>query len=137
MSKKKMYSKLLCLVLSLLFVFQPAIISFAVDSDHREEETEPVDFTYISISTCSCSISGLILTANAGVSAKNTASLSIVMEVQKLKSGSYETVKTWSASKTGLVLNMSETQVINVFSTYRLKATVKANGETDILYSYA
>ena len=58
------------------------------------------------------------------------------MELQKKKSGVYETVKTWTSSKNGTYLAMSEARNINVFCDYRLKVTFTAGSETDIEYKY-
>ncbi len=48
------------------------------------------------------------------------------MELQKKKSGVYETIKTWSAGKTGTALSVSEKSAINLLSDYRLKTTFTA-----------
>ena len=64
-------------------------------------------------------------------------SLSITMELQKLIDGDYSTIKTWSDSKTGVTMGLSESKLINVFSTYRIKVTFNAGGETVTSYDYA
>lgn len=58
------------------------------------------------------------------------------MELQKEKSSGYETVETWTDSKTGTYLSMSESRNINVLSNYRLKITFNAGGETQVVYRY-
>ena len=57
-------------------------------------------------------------------------------ELQKEKSKSYETVETWTSSKTGTVLAMSESRNINVLCKYRLKVTFTAGKETEVVYKY-
>ncbi len=63
-------------------------------------------------------------------------SLSIKMELQKLKSGEYKTVETWNSSKTGYSIGMEESRLINIFATYRLKVTFTAGSETVVSYAY-
>ncbi|WP_298654032.1 hypothetical protein [uncultured Eubacterium sp.] len=58
------------------------------------------------------------------------------MELQKEKSSGYETVETWSESKTGTILSMSESRNINVLCNYRLKVTFTAGNETETIYKY-
>ena len=58
------------------------------------------------------------------------------MELQKEKSKSYETVETWTSSKTGTLLAMSESRNINVLCNYRLKVTFTAGKETEVVYKY-
>lgn len=58
------------------------------------------------------------------------------MELQKKKSGTYETVKTWSASKTGTTVLIDEKRAINLLSDYRLKTTFTAGTETRVAYAY-
>ena len=58
------------------------------------------------------------------------------MELQKEKSKGYETVETWTSSKTGTVLAMSESRNINVLCNYRLKVTFTAGKETEVVYKY-
>ena len=62
--------------------------------------------------------------------------LSIKMEIQKKKSSGYETLKTWTGSKTGTYLTMSESRNINLFSDYRLKVTFTAGSEAETTYAY-
>lgn len=57
-------------------------------------------------------------------------------ELQKEKSKSYETVETWTSSKTGTLLSVSESRNINVLCNYRLKVTFTAGKETEVVYKY-
>lgn len=81
-------------------------------------------------------ISGIKASCKASVQTSKSMKLSIKMELQKEKSSGYETVATWSDSKTGTYLAMSETRNINVLSSYRLKITFNAGGETEVVYRY-
>lgn len=58
------------------------------------------------------------------------------MELQKKKSKGYETVETWTASKTGTILTISESRNINILCNYRLKVTFTAGNETEVIYKY-
>ncbi|MBQ9505635.1 MAG: hypothetical protein IJR51_00610, partial [Clostridia bacterium] len=83
----------LCLLLCALCCVQMLAVAFASGSD----ETAPEETRYTNIFSCACTcyISGLTLYASADLHAKRTMSLSITCELQKLKSGDYETIKTW------------------------------------------
>jgi hypothetical protein len=59
------------------------------------------------------------------------------MEIQKKKSSGYETVETWTTSRTGVGVSITEKRTINALSTYRLKVTFTAGSETAVQYDYA
>lgn len=134
MMNKKLKA-VLCLVLCAVCCVQMLVVAFASGSD----ETAPEETRYVNIFSCSCNcyISGLTLYAEANLNAKSSMSLSITCELQKLKSGDYETIKTWTASTTGTRLFWDDSRLINLFATYRIKVTFTAGGESAILYSYA
>lgn len=92
--------------------------------------------TTITDSGATITISGITAYMDADVSCNPSSSLSIVMELQKLKSGSYETIETYTNSTTGKNLSLSESRLINALSTYRLKVTFTAGSETEIRYAY-
>lgn len=81
-------------------------------------------------------ISGIKATCKATLQTGKSMKLTIKMELQKLKSSTYETIKTWSSSKTGTTLTMSESRNINIFCDYRLKITYTAGSETVVVYRY-
>ena len=58
------------------------------------------------------------------------------MELQKKKTNGYETVETWTSSKNGVSLAMSESRNINILCDYRLKATFTAGNESTVVYKY-
>lgn len=126
---------ILCLLFCVVFGVQMIAVAFAEGSD----DTAPEAMRYVNIKNCSCScyISGLTLYANATLTAKSSMSLSITCELQKLKSGDYETIKTWTASTTGTRLDWDDSRLINLLATYRIKVTFTAGSESTTLYDYA
>lgn len=84
----------------------------------------------------SITISSIKATCSANMSTNRTMRLTIKMELQKKKSNGYETVKTWTSSKTGTTLSMSESRNINALCTYRLKVTYTAGSEQVVAYKY-
>lgn len=122
---KKILVVILCVML-LFLCFQ--VITFA--------NTASVMTTNIESTISDLSISGINSTSYAKLIVAKSMSLSIKMELQKLKSGTYTTIETWNASKTGISLSMSETRLINVLANYRLKVTFKAGSETLVRYAY-
>lgn len=97
----------------------------------------PLRYNYVEKKECSFSISGANSTSKAKLYATKKMELSVTMELQKLKSGEYKTIETWSESKTATSIEMSETRIINVLSTYRLKVTFEAGNETIVCFRYA
>lgn len=81
-------------------------------------------------------VSGIKANCTAKLYANKSVNLKIKMELQKEKSSGYETVETWTSSKTGTILAISESRNINIFSDYRLKVTFTAGSETEIVYKY-
>lgn len=93
-------------------------------------------YTTIETSQCTLKISGIKATCEASIKSKQSTTLKIKMELQKEKSSGYETVKTWTSSKTGTALAMTETRNINILYDYRLKVTFTAGSETITEYRY-
>lgn len=81
-------------------------------------------------------ISGIKAVCSATLKSQKSVPLKIKMELQKEKSKGYETVETWTNSKTGRVIAMSESRNINVLCNYRLKVTYTAGSETEVVYKY-
>ena len=131
---KKSVQKTASIVLCFLLLFSTAAFAFAGDPG----ENEPNNPRYVNIGAISCNlvISGINSTSEARLQANASMPLSIKMELQKLKDGSYTTVQTWTDSRTGTGLIMSETRLINIFATYRLKVTFTAGSETVVSYDY-
>lgn len=125
--------QMILLLLSFLMIFgSPLASNAAVNHDN---EISPF-YAGVSSHSAKLSISGIKATCTATLVAEKSMKLKIKMELQKKKSDGYETVKTWSAEKTGSVLSMSESRNINILCHYRLKATFTAGSETEVAYSY-
>lgn len=99
-------------------------------------ETASVTNLNISNDKCKLTISGINSTSSASMQTARSMSLSIKMELQKIKSGTYTTIETWTASRTGMTLSMCEDRLINILATYRLKVTFTAGNETIVRYAY-
>lgn len=97
-----------------------------------------VDLMYTTIETnkSSISISGIKATCSAKMTSKKSTTLKIKMELQKKKSSGYETIETWTSSKTGVSLAASESRNINILCNYRLKVTFTAGSESTTVYKY-
>ena len=121
---KRLFAVLMCVVM--LFSFIQMFVYASVAAYNMNIRT----------SECSLTISGINSTSKASMVTSTSMSLKIKMELQKLKNGTYTTVETWSASKTGTTLSMSETRLINALSTYRLVVTFHAGNETIVRYAY-
>lgn len=134
MMNKKLKS-VLCLLLCAICCVQMFAVAFASGSD--ETAHEETRYTNIFSCACNCYISGLTLYASADVTANRSMSLGITCELQKLKSGDYETIKTWTASDYAITLTWSDSRLINLFATYRIKVTFTAGAESATLYAYA
>lgn len=121
------------MLLSLLMIFSSASVSnAAVNNDNT------ISPYYVNISdrSASLSISGIKAECSATVQSNKSVALKIKMELQKEKASGYETVETWTSSKTGTILAMSESRNINILCNYRLKVTFTAGSETEIVYKY-
>ena len=135
-----MYRKLkiaLSLLFVLLFALQGLVAVFAADPETPVAEPVVERLSNIKSYDCSCYISGITLYASAELTAKSSMYLQITIELQKYSGGSYNTVDSWTDSKTGTHLSMNVSKVINVFSTYRIKVTFTAGGESVVAYAYA
>lgn len=128
-----LFKKIFAALLSCLLVFSSA---FAVNAAVKPDDTVSPCYVNIVDKYGKLSISGIKATCKASLTVGKSMNLSIKMELQKEKSSGYETVETWTGSKTGTYLSMSESRNINVLSNYRLKITFNAGGETQVVYRY-
>lgn len=123
---------MLCLLLALLML-GGTWTAYAAESD--TPAITPF-FTNISKHSESFKISGIKAECLAILQTPKSMKLTIKMEFQKEKSNGYETIKTWTTSKTGISLTLSESRNINIFCDYRLKITYTAGSETVVAYRY-
>lgn len=129
----KLYKKLFLAILSLLIIFTGTTVCNAAIKP--ENEVSPC-YVNINGKSANISISGIKANCTASLHSKSSMSLKIKMELQKEKSSGYETIETWTSSKTGTYLTMSESRNINVLCDYRLKVTFTAENETEVVYRY-
>lgn len=134
MIRQKIILKKIFLVMLVLIITLSN--TFVVSADVGRSNTVSPYFVNISNYSTNLNISGIKAECSATVKAVKTVNLKIKMELQKEKSSGYETVETWSSSKTGTYLAMSESRLINVLYDYRLKVTFTAGSETEIVYKY-
>lgn len=131
-AKIKTSRKIISFLLAVLTIFSTAIVAIA-----SENYNEAVPYyTDIKNHNEMINISGIKATCSADVRVSSSKYLKIVMELQKKKSNGYETVKTWTSSKKGTNLSISESRNINVLCTYRLKVTYTAGSEKVVSYKY-
>ena len=132
MSKSIVKNSLYLLFCSfLLFSFLAPNSGYALDQSEIQLQS-----IYINKNRCFISISGITANCTSSLNTRSSTKLSIKMELQKKKSGTYETIKTWSASKTGTYLSVAEKRAINLLADYRLKTTFTAGMETRVAYAY-
>ena len=129
----KPYKKIFAVLLSLMIVFMNTTVCNAAVKN--ETEISPC-YVNITRKEANLNISGIKATCKATLKANKSLTLKIKMELQKEKSSGYETVETWTSSKTGTVLTMSESRNINILCDYRLKVTFTAGNETEVVYTY-
>lgn len=134
MKKTNKFLKQSILILfSMIIVFSNfSIVNAAVNTGN---EITPY-YTTISYNTVYFKINGIKASCSASLEADHSTSLKITMELQKKKSGGYETIESWTASKTSVSLAISKSRNINVFCTYRLKVTFVAGTEKTTVYKY-
>ncbi|MBR0541657.1 MAG: hypothetical protein IJK26_05555 [Clostridia bacterium] len=131
--------KIFALIMTLVVVFSVyslSISSFAEEPNTNTDERINERYQVIFNHTSGINIIGLSAECNASMGAQYSTSLSITMELQKLSSGSYSTIKTWTKSKTGTSIELEESKVVNILNSYRLKTTFTAGNETVVVFSY-
>lgn len=133
-----MFKKSISVILTLVIVVSVICIGFSASANEpRNTNDDEIIYRYQVISNLSAGIhiSGINAICSADLGAKYSTNLSITMELQKLSSGTYTTIKTWSINKTGTGAELEESRLINILSTYRLKTTFTAGNETVVVYS--
>ncbi len=135
MQKSISFFKRFALVfLSMMLISCNTCVSAAVADD--DDSIAVPFYTTIDTNSAYILINGIKATCNVTVTSRITTSLYIKMELQKEKSSGYETVETWTKSKYGPGMSYTESRYINIFSSYRLKATITAGSETIVVYDY-
>lgn len=132
--KSKRVIALFLSLAAILSVFSGGMLSYADEGNPTGEEII-VRYSVISSHSSRITISGIKATCTAHVSACYSTSLKIKMELQKKKSSGYETIKTWTDTRTGYTLGAEHSRAINILSTYRLKTTFTAGNETVVVYN--
>lgn len=132
--KGKIFKRIICVLMCLVMCGSMTAMAFDVDSPATEIVTQR--YANISSKSCSLIISGVNSTSSASLHVKSSMSLKIIMELQKKKSGTYQTIETWTASRTGVSLAMEEDRLINLLADYRLKVTFNAGSETVVAFAY-
>ncbi len=134
-----MKEKITALLMSLIIVI--SVFSFSFTSFAEELDT-PIDneiieeYQVIFDHTSGINIIGVTAKCNGSMTASYSTNISITLELQKLSSGSYSTIKTWSDSRTGTSIGLEGSKVVNILNSYRLKTTFTAGNETVVVYSY-
>lgn len=137
MLKLKKFSKKFYLIfLSFMMLLSCPLCVHAATIDNDNNSQIELMYTTIETNRSSISISGIKSTCTASMTAKKSTTLKIKMELQKKKSSGYETVETWTSSRTGVSLSMSESRNINILCDYRLKVTFTAGSESTVVYKY-
>lgn len=131
--QKNVFKKFSLLILVCLMVLSNTLVVNA--NINNNSEITPY-YVNIADRSVKLSISGIKASCSATIQSNKSVYLKITMELQKEKSSGYETVKTWTSSKTGTYLSMSESRNINILSNYRLKVTFTAGSETETVYKY-
>lgn len=137
MAKSIVYAKKFFTVfLSIIMLLSCSLSIGAAVIDNDTDNSIELMYTTIETNTSSLTISGIKAKCAASLRSKKSTTLKIKMELQKKKSSGYETVETWTGSKTGTYLSMSESRNINILCDYRLKVTFTAGTESTTVYKY-
>ena len=142
--------KVLSCVLALLFVFSvvACIPASAAVADSKVCAISSADdggvmpmSSYVDNRIVRLRISGLSARVSGELSTvPPVIKITIKLELQKLSSGEYKTVKTWEQTFNGIYGYLEDSAIVNPFSTYRLKGTFTAatatGAELAVCYAY-
>lgn len=134
MKKTSKFSKIVSVVLCML-ILASTMSMFASAAISNPGTADPM---FNTIGTCSCAlyISGVNSSSVATLQTAVYTNLSIKMELQKLKSGTYTTIETWTKTGSGVSMIFEKDRLINILSTYRLRVTFTAGNESHVMYAY-
>lgn len=134
-----MFKKTISFILTFAIIMSVLCLgfsAFASESGNTSDDEIIYRYKVIGSHTSGLHISGITANCSAALGAMYSTNLSITMELQKLSSGSFSTIKTWSKTNPNTTsLGIAETKLINLLSTYRLKTTFTAGNETVVVYS--
>ena len=133
-----------------MFVFSAvaSIPASAADADADIDAISSADdgevmpmSSYVDGRTVLLSISGLSAKVSGRLSTSSSViKITIKLELQKLSSGEYKTVKTWEETFNSTYAYLEESAIVNPFSTYRVKGTFTAatatGAELGVCYDY-
>lgn len=135
----KMYTlskRMVSLVMAVVLIILSFVIVAYAGEDGGAEQEPIIRYNVINDCYVSISKSGISVNCSAVLRAQYSTSLKIVMVLQKDTSSGWTNVKTWTATGTGKYLDLSESKVINILNTYRLKVTFTAGSESVTKYAY-
>jgi len=137
--------KFICLGIIVLMAVFSAVPAYAVDGTKNEGTQGLIapQFTYISLLSPGLSInsSGKATCVGLASAYDNSHTTKLTVELQKSTGSGWSTIKTWSASATGVSIADIEENYYVVRGTYRVCATAKVYNtsgnllETKSLYS--
>lgn len=133
-----------------MFVFSAVVCvpAYAADADADIDAVSSADdggampfSSYVDGRAVLLSISGLSATITGRLNTSPPViKITIKLELQKLSSGEYKTVKTWEQTTNGTFAYLEESAIVNPFSTYRVKGTFTAatatGAELGVCYDY-
>ncbi len=131
----KIVKKSVCILLMFTLLFSVLAVNTSAAEVEEDYGIMPC-FTTINTIRKSFTISGINSTSYVLLTSQVSTSLKITVNLQKVKSGTYQTIETWTESGTGKRLELEETRLINALADYRIKVTCKAGTETNTSYAY-
>ncbi len=131
----KYAKKCASIILVLIMLFSLFTINTSAAQVEEDYGVMPC-WTTIRLIDKSFVISGINSTTDVSLYSQTSTSLKITVNFQKLKSGTYETIETWTETGTGTYLNLHETRLINILCDYRIMVTCKAGSESNVSYVY-
>lgn len=126
----------ICILMALLMCFVGCVTVGAQETSKEPTEVYEPRYSVMESNMCAFSISGINSVMTATLTSQYSTSLKITMELQKLKSGVYKTIETYTETGSGYSLSMEETRLINALASYRLQVTFTAGSETVVSYAY-
>lgn len=130
---KMLFCRFIAIIMILISTFSTNVVA---NAKVKNDDIISPQYAIIQSNSTSISINGIKATCTATLKSQYSTSLKIKMELQKKKSSGYETVETWTSSRTGVSLAMSKSKNINLLYDYRLKATFTAGSESTVVYKY-